>query len=240
MIKVTIFNEYVHEKEQEEIRAVYPEGIHNAIKQGIECDDVTVRTFTLDTVEQITDEVLADTDVIIWWGHKAHHLVPDSVANRVQMAILNGMGAIFLHSGHHSKPFKKLMGTTCNLTWRADGDYELVWVTKPSHPIAQGIDRFIKLDHVETYGEPFDVPEPDQVVFLGSYEGGEAFRSGCCWNRGNGKIFYFQPGHELYPIFYNEEILTVIRNAVRWAKSDYRTPIRCPKANKPLEDKSLC
>ncbi len=239
MIKVTVFNEYVHEKEQEEIRAVYPEGIHNAIKQGIEGEDITVTTVTLDTVDMLTEELLADTDVLIWWGHKAHHLVPDHIANRVHQAVLRGLGAIFLHSGHHSKPFKLLMGTTCNLTWRADGDYELVWVCKPSHPIAQGIDRFIKLDHVETYGEPFDVPEPDEVVFLGSYEGGEAFRSGCCWNRGNGKIFYFQPGHELYPIFYNEEILTVMKNAVRWAKSDYRTPIRCPKARKPLIDKTL-
>lgn len=235
MIKVTVFNEFVHETESEEIKAVYPDGIHNALKKGIECDEIAVRTVTLETVEEITDELLADTDVLIWWGHIAHNRVPDEVATRVQTAVLGGMGAIFLHSGHHSKPFKKLMGTTCNLTWREDGDYELVWVTKPSHPITQGIDRFIKLDHVETYGEPFDIPEPDELVFLGSYEGGEAFRSGCCWTRGNGRIFYFQPGHESYPIFYNKEILTVIKNAIYWANPTYRTPIGCPKVNKPLE-----
>lgn len=234
MIKVTIFNEFIHEKEKDDIKAIYPDGIHNAIKQGIECDSIAVKTFTLENVEEITDEVLAETDVIIWWGHIAHNRVPEEVAERVQAAVLSGMGAIFLHSAHHSKPFKKLMGTTCNLTWRENGDYELVWAIKPSHPIARGIDRFIKLDHVETYGEPFDIPEPDELVFIGSYEGGEAFRSGCCWKRGNGKIFYFQPGHESYPVFYNEGILTVIRNAIYWAKSDYREPIGCPMVKKPL------
>lgn len=237
MIKVTIFNEFRHEKEKESIRAIYPDGIHGAIKAGIEEEEILVRTVTLDDPEcGLTQEVLDDTDVIIWWGHMAHHEVPDEVAQRVRDAVHSGMGAIFLHSGHHSKPFRLLMGTPCNLTWREDGDRELVWVVNPAHPIAQGIDRFIQLDAVETYGEPFSIPEPDELVFIGNYEGGEVFRSGCCWRRGNGRIFYFQPGHETYPIFHNPDIIKVIKNAIHWANPTYRAVIECPHVKKPLAE----
>ena len=145
------------------------------------------------------------------------------------------MDAIFLHSSHHSKPLKLLMGTSCNLNWRENGDYEFVWVCDPSHPIAQGINHFIKLNHEETYGEPFAVPEPDKLVFIGAFEGGEMFRAGCCYHRQNGKVFYFQPGHETYPTFRNSDIIRVIKNAVYWAKSDYREDaLVCPHVKKPL------
>ena len=237
MIKVTIFNEFRHEKQKESIRAIYPDGIHGAIKAGIEDEEILVRTVTLDDPEcGLTQEVLDDTDVLLWWGHMAHHEVPDEVAQRVRDAVHSGMGAIFLHSGHHSKPFRLLMGTPCNLTWREDGDYELVWVVNPAHPIAQGIGRFIKLEEVETYGEPFSIPEPDELVFIGSYEGGEVFRSGCCWQRGNGRVFYFQPGHETYPIYHQPEIIKVIKNAIHWAKPTYRAIIECPHVKKPLAE----
>jgi trehalose utilization protein len=237
MIKVTIFNEFRHEKQMESIRAIYPDGIHGAIKAGIEDEEILVRTVTLDDPEcGLTQEVLDDTDVLLWWGHMAHHEVPDEVAQRVRDAVHSGMGAIFLHSGHHSKPFRLLMGTPCNLTWREDGDYELVWVVNPAHPIAQGIGRFIKLEEVETYGEPFSIPEPDELVFIGSYEGGEVFRSGCCWQRGNGRVFYFQPGHETYPIYHQPEIIKVIKNAIHWAKPTYRAVIECPHVKKPLAE----
>ncbi len=237
MIKVTIFNEFRHEKQKESIRAIYPDGIHGAIKAGIEDEEILVRTVTLDDPEcGLTQEVLDDTDVLLWWGHMAHHEVPDEVAQRVRDAVHSGMGAIFLHSGHHSKPFRLLMGTPCNLTWREDGDYELVWVVNPAHPIAQGIGRFIKLEEVETYGEPFSIPEPDELVFIGSYEGGEVFRSGCCWQRGNGRVFYFQPGHETYPIYHQPEIVKVIKNAIHWAKPTYRAIIECPHVKKPLAE----
>ena len=237
MIKVTIFNEFRHENQKESIRAIYPDGIHGAIKAGIEDEDILVRTVTLDDPEcGLTQEVLDDTDVLLWWGHMAHHEVPDEVAQRVRDAVHSGMGAIFLHSGHHSKPFRLLMGTPCNLTWREDGDYELVWVVNPAHPIAQGIGRFIKLEEVETYGEPFSIPEPDELVFIGSYEGGEVFRSGCCWQRGNGRVFYFQPGHETYPIYHQPEIIKVIKNAIHWAKPTYRAVIECPHVKKPLAE----
>ena len=237
MIKVTIFNEFRHEKQKESIRAIYPDGIHGAIKAGIEDEEILVRTVTLDDPEcGLTQEVLDDTDVLLWWGHMAHHEVPDEVAQRVRDAVHSGMGAIFLHSGHHSKPFRLLMGTPGNLTWREDGDYELVWVVNPAHPIAQGIGRFIKLEEVETYGEPFSIPEPDELVFIGSYEGGEVFRSGCCWQRGNGRVFYFQPGHETYPIYHQPEIIKVIKNAIHWAKPTYRAVIECPHVKKPLAE----
>lgn len=236
MLHVTIYNEFVHEQIEEAVRAVYPEGIHMALKKGLECDDIEVRTVTLDTVQELTEELLNDTDVLIWWGHMRHSDVPDEIAERVQSAVLRGMGAIFLHSGHHSKPFRLLMGTPCNLSWREDGDREYVWVVNPAHPIAQGIDRYIRLEHEETYGEPFMVPEPDELVFIGNYEGGEVFRSGCCYNRGYGKIFYFQPGHETFPTFYQPDVVRVIKNAVYWAKPVYRTAkLTCPWVTKIQE-----
>lgn len=236
MIRVTIYNEFVHEKTDEAVRSIYPEGIHMALKQHLEDEEIHIKTVTLDDLpEGLSDEVLEDTDVLIWWGHIAHHKVPDEVAVRVQQAVLRGMGMIVLHSGHHSKPFKLLMGTSCNLTWREDGDYELVWVCNPAHPIAQGVGRFIKLEEEETYGEPFGIPEPDELVFIGGYEGGEVFRSGCCYRKENGRVFYFQPGHETVPTYHHPEILKVIKNAIRWANPIYRVKqLDCPHVTKPL------
>ena len=237
MVKVTIYNEFFHEKEEQQVADIYPEGIHMALKKGLEDDEIQIRCVTLDTVSEITKELLDDTDVLIWWGHMRHHLVPDETANIVKDAVLRGMGAIFLHSGHHSKPFKLLMGTSCNLTWREVGDGELLWVVNPAHPIAQGIGRFVNIEHEESYGEPFGIPEPQQTVFIGSFEGGEVMRAGCCWRKENGKVFYFQPGHETYPIYYNEEILKIIKNAIHWAKPDYRiAELTCPHVKKPLEE----
>ena len=162
----------------------------------------------------------------------AHPKVSDKVASDVRDAVHEGMGFIALHSGHHSKPFKLLMGTPCNLSWREHGDKERVWVIDPSHPIAQGIDRYFIVEHEEMYGEPFSIPEPDKLVFIGSYEGGEVFRSGCCYQRGNGRIFYFQPGHESYPTYYNPSVQKVIKNAIAWAKPTYRQLIKCPQVEK--------
>lgn len=237
MTRITIYNEFVHEQTNESVRAVYPEGIHGAIAGFLENEDTVIRCFTLETVSEITDAVLDETDVMIWWGHLRHHEVPDEVAYRVKDAVNKGMGIIFLHSGHHSKPFKLLMGTACNLTWREDGDMERIWNTCPSHPIAQGIGRYFELPHVETYGEPFGIPQPDEVVFMGWYEGGEVFRSGCTFHRENGKIFYFQPGHETFPIFYDPNVQTIIRNAVAWAKPIYRISVlEAPHVKRPGEE----
>lgn len=154
--------------------------------------------------------------------------MPDEVAQMVKDAVLSGMGAIFLHSAHHSKPFKLLMGTSCNLSWREDGDSERLWVTKPGHPILDGIDRYFDLPHEETYAEPFDIPNPDELLLISSYSGTEVFRAGCTFNRGAGKIFYFQPGHETFPTFYDENVRTIIKNAVKWAKPHTRVKVECP------------
>ena len=237
MIRVTIYNEFVHEQTEERVRKVYPKGIHEALKSFLESDDITVRCFTLDTVNEITDEVLENTDVMLWWGHMRHKDVPDEVACRVRDAVHKGMGMVFLHSGHHSKPFRLLMGTQCNLTWRENGDMERVWTVKPAHPIAQGIGRYFELPHEETYGEPFTIPNPDDVIFIGWYEGGEVFRSGVTFQRENGRIFYFQPGHETNPTYYDPNVQKVIRNAVYWAKPIYRVnELSAPHVKKPGEE----
>ena len=212
MIRVTVWNEFVHEREHEEIRAVYPDGIHNCIKEFLQCDDIEVRTATLFMPEHgLSQEVLDNTDVLIWWGHMAHHLVSDEVVARVQKRIWEGMGLIVLHSGHHSKIFRTMMGTSCNLKWR-DDDRERIWVAKPSHPIAQGIPEHFELEHEEMYGEHFDIPNPEDVVFMGWFAGGEVFRSGVTFTRGNGRIFYFQPGHETNPTFHNPYVQQIIKN----------------------------
>ena len=224
-MKVLIWNEFCHEKTDERVIEIYPNGIHNAIADFLSNEpDMEVSTATLDDPEcGLTKEVLADTDVLLWWGHVCHNKVPDEVAARVCDAVQMGMGFIPLHSAHMSKPFIYLMGTNCSLTWRENGDSERVWVVDPSSPIAQGIDRYIYLPHEEAYGEHFNIPEPDRLVFIGHFDGGEVFRSGCCFKRGNGKIFYFQPGHETYPTYYIPEVQTVIKNAIRWAAPVNRT-----------------
>ena len=236
-MRITIYNENVHEKTDERVSSVYPEGIHGALASFLASEENTVKCFTLDTVNEITEEELAATDVMLWWGHMAHDRVPDEVAVRVKEAVLKGMGMVFLHSAHHSKPFRLLMGTMCNLTWREDGDMERIWTVMPSHPIAQGIGRYFELPHVETYGEPFTIPNPDDVIFIGWYEGGEVFRSGVTFHRENGHIFYFQPGHETFPIFYDKNVQTVIKNAVEWAKPIYRVnELVCPHVKRPGEE----
>lgn len=218
-IRVTVWNEYRHEQEDEAYRRVYPEGIHGAIAAGLTAHATfTVATATLDQPEHgLTDEVLAKTDVLTWWGHKAHGEVSDAVVDRVQARVLDGMGLIVLHSAHHSRIFRRLMGTTCNLKWREAGETERLWVVAPDHPIAAGLDQYFELDQEEMYGEFFDIPEPDTLVFVSWFTGGEVFRSGCCFSRGRGKIFYFRPGHESYPTYYHPRVKQVIANAVTWA-----------------------
>lgn len=227
-IRVTVWNEYRHENESERIAAIYPEGIHGAVAAGLRAHgDFTIRTATLDEAEHgLTAAVLAETDVLTWWGHKAHREVNDEIVARVQRRVLDGMGLVVLHSGHHSKIFKTLMGTTANLKWREANDKERLWVVNPSHPIVDGIGEYIELPEEEMYGEFFDIPQPDDLIFVSWFTGGEVFRSGCCYQRGQGKIFYFRPGHETYPTYFNPEIQRVIANGVRWA-----APVSGPAPN---------
>lgn len=217
-IRVTVWNEYRHELKTEHIRAIYPEGIHNAIADGLKDYGFEIKTATLDEPEHgLTEAVLAETDVLTWWGHMAHGEVSDVIVDRVQKRILEGMGLIVLHSGHFSKIFQRMMGTTCNLKWREADEKERIWVVEPGHPIAEGLGEYFEIPKAEMYGERFDIPAPDTLVFVSWFEGGEVFRSGCCYHRGQGKIFYFRPGHETYPIYYQPEVLRVIANAIKWA-----------------------
>ena len=235
-MKVTVWNENQHEKKDPIVLEYYPGGLHGYIANFLKCDDIETRTATLDDEEcGLTDEVLADTDVLVWWGHRAHDKVPDEVVERVQKYVLAGMGLVVLHSGHHSKIFRKLMGTTCNLKWRNNAR-ERIWTVMPNHPIAAGVDETFVLDPEEMYGECFDIPNPDDVIFMGWFNGGEVFRSGCTWTRGHGRIFYFQPGHETNRAFQNENVQRVIKNGVRWACPVKKNIVlECPNAQ-PLEN----
>lgn len=218
MIKVTIWNEYEEERMYEHIKAVYPDGIHKCIEQFLAAnEDMMVRSVTLDSPDQgLSDEILRDTDVLIWWGHRNHKAVTDENAARVKQYVLNGMGFIPLHSAHYCKPLKLLLGTSMSLRWKHDEREKLVCIA-PSHPIAEGITEPLVLEQEEMYGEYFDIPKPDDIVFLGWFPNEEVFRSGVTFTRGWGKIFYFQPGHEEYPIYYHPMIQKIITNAVRWA-----------------------
>ncbi len=235
-MKVTVWNENRHEQTNEKVQEVYPKGIHVAIADFLTKAGVDTRTATLDEPEHgLTEEVLEQTDVLVWWGHIAHHEVSDEIVTRVQQRVLAGMGLIVLHSGHFSKIFKTLMGTSCDLKWREANEKERLWVVQPNHPIADGVGEYIELEKEEMYGEHFDIPSPDELVFVSWFQGGEVFRSGCTFHRGMGKIFYFRPGHETYPTYYNKDIQQVIINAVKWAEPSNRTKPVYGNAQ-PLED----
>jgi trehalose utilization protein len=234
-IRVTVWGENYHENSDRDRAGMaerYPDGMHGAIANGLRellGEAVEVRTATLDQPEHgLTEDVLAGTDVLTWWGHARHASVDDSVVDRVHQRVLGGMGLLVLHSGHFSKIFTRLMGTTCSLSWRNSADTELVWTVSPGHPIAAGLPQPIVITEHEMYGEYFDIPAPDELIFISSFSGGEVFRSGCCWRRGKGKIFYFSPGDQEYPIYRQPEIQRVIANGVRWAQpeagADFQPP----------------
>lgn len=241
MIRVTIFNEYVQEQlnkrvfpfqekwneegirhmaaRADEIAAAHEgKAIHDTLKALVEEDsEVEVRHIAnLEMPEcGLTEEVLKDTDVLLWWSHIAQEAVPDEVAMRVRDHVQRGMGAMFLHSAHMCKPMQFLLGTSCTLRWR-EGDSEHLWCCNPTHPIAKGVPTCIWLEQEEMYGEFFDIPKPDELIFIGGFSGGEVFRSGCVWNRGYGKVFYFQPGHETYRSYFQPDIRRIIQNGVRY------------------------
>ena len=219
-LKLTIYNEFVHEQKNDFVKKLYPKGMHEAIAAYMRKQEgFDVKAATLDMQDHgLTEDVLDSTDVLIWWGHVAHGEVRDDIVDRVQARVLDGMGLVVLHSGHVSKIFRRLMGTSCGLCWREAAERERLWVVNPSHPITKGIGAYIEIPNSEMYGEYFDVPDPDELLFISWFEGGEVFRSGAVWHRGRGRIFYFRPGHETYPIFYNTEVLKVIANGVRWAR----------------------
>jgi trehalose utilization protein len=219
MIRAVVWNEHVHERENPVVREIYPDGIHATIAAALaEEAGIDASTATLQEPEHgLPAERLKDTDVLLWWGHKAHKAVDDAVVDRVVQRVHEGMGLIVLHSGHFSKVFIRLMGTPCSLRWREAGERERIWVVNRSHPIVQRIGDRLELPSEEMYGEPFLVPEPLETVLISWFEGGEVFRSGLTYQRGAGRIFYFRPGHETYPTFHDAAVRTILRNAVRWA-----------------------
>ncbi|HEY1794330.1 MAG TPA: ThuA domain-containing protein [Opitutaceae bacterium] len=237
-LRITVWGENVHEQTSAKVKSIYPYGIHSAIAAGLLkfLPSARVTTATLQEPEHgLTAERLRETDVLTWWGHKAHDQVSDDVVARVHARVLEGMGLIVLHSAHYSKIFRRLMGTTCSLTWREADERERIWVCNPGHPIARGLGRYFELPKEEMYGEPFAIPAPEEQVFLSWFEGGEAFRSGCCWRRGNGSIFYFRPGHEHYPTFHDENVQRVIANAAEWARPRGTWADSCPNVKEPAE-----
>lgn len=219
-VRVTIWNEFLHERENPVVRGLYPDGIHGAIASGIEpYGQFEIVTATLDAPDHgLESAVLASTDVLIWWGHKAHAKVADEVVERVHRQVLAGMGLIVLHSGHFSKIFKRVMGTHGSLKWREADEKERLWNLAPAHPVMAGIGEYIELEQEEMYGERFDIPDPDELLMISWFQGGEVFRSACTWRRGHGRVFYFRPGHETYPTYHHPDILRVIANACTWAR----------------------
>lgn len=239
MAHCTVWNEYLHEREDPQVAEHYPEGIHAHLADVLAAAGHDTRTATLDDPDHgLTPEVIDDTDVLFWWGHRAHDRVADHVVDRVVTAVREGMGLVVLHSGHHAKPFRRLLGMPADLTYREAGERERLHVVDPGHPVTDGLPESFVVPEAEMYGEPFTVPEPDRLVFISWFEGGEVFRSGCCYRRGKGRLFYFRPGHERYPVYHQDEIQRVLANAADWAApvegSAY--PTECRRVDDPAED----
>lgn len=236
-MKIVIYNEHNEHHTQGDTLKSYPNGIHGALEELFKANNHEVKVFTHKNINNLTKEDLDDCDVMVWWGHMMHWHVEDSIVDLVCDSVLKGMGFIALHSSHLAKPFKKLMGTSCTLKWREIGEKERVWVVDPQHEIAKGLNEYFEIPHEEMYGEHFDIPTPDELVFIGWFAGGEVFRSGCCYKRGYGKVFYFQPGHETNPVYYQKDVQQVLLNAVNWAKPNVKKEkLDCPNITKPLEN----
>lgn len=244
-LRVTIWNEYLHEHEHEVVGNLYPDGIHGALASAVHEQHPTAEVVTA-TLRQpdhgLSDELLARTDVLVWWGHKAHHEVSDAWADKVHQAVLAGMGLVMLHSGHVSKPFRRVMGTNCSLKWREADEKERLWNLQPAHPILAGIPDMFELAEEEMYGERFDVPEPDELLMLSWFQGGEVFRSLCTWRRGHARVVYFRPGHETYPTYHHPHVRRIVANACAWARrrvtiDTFRSPMTPAIERVPNEGK---
>lgn len=219
ILHVTVWNEYRVEREDASAAQHYPRGLHDTIARRLNLEpDLEAATATLDEPDQgLGLDRLARTDVLLWWAHRSHHELDDERVKAVAERVHEGMGLVILHSAHFAKPFIRLMGTSCKLgRWDESGERETLRTLLPDHPVAEGVGKEAVLGETEMYGEPFDVPEPDEVIFKSNFEHGAVFRSGCVWHRGRGRVFYFRPGHEIYPIYHNETVQRILCNAARW------------------------
>ncbi len=235
-LRITLWNEFLHEQHDPAVKAIYPNGIHDTLAEAIRQQIPTahIHTATLDQPDHgLPDDLLDQTDVLAWWGHKAHNQVRDDIVEKIHARILNGMGALFLHSAHFAKPFKKLMGTSCRIHWREAAEPERLFIVHPAHPIADGLPTHIDISHEEMYGEFFDIPTPDELIMLSWFQGGNVFRSCCTWTRGKGKIVYFRPGHETHPTYHKPEIQRIICNALRWAAPTSNSPYTSRATHEP-------
>lgn len=238
-VRTIVWGENVHETTNETVAGLYPDGMHACIADGLNGDPgISASTATLQQPEHgLPQARLAETDVLIWWGHAAHGDVADEVVERVVEQVWAGMGLILLHSSHFSKVFKRLMGTPCNLTWREAGERERLWVASRGHPIARDLPDSFELENEEMYGEPFGIPEPQDTVFISWFQGGEVFRSGVTYKRGAGNVFYFRPGHETYPTYHDDNVKTVLKNAVHWANNPQARVVDVTDApNRPVDE----
>ena len=239
-VRVLVWDEAPHHAPKE----MYPKSLNGAIADGLNemgQGRIVAKTANLDDPNQgITDEALAGTDVLLWWGHARHGEVTDETAARVIQAVHHGMGFIPLHSAHYSKTFRGVLNCTGHLKggWRESNppDTEEITVCAPRHPIAQGVEDFV-LPQEEMYGNPFDVPPPLAVVFQSYFpQGGEYFPSftatvgegidldftsgpggGKGQGEGKGRVFYFRPGHEAFPTYFDPNVRRILHNAVLWA-----------------------
>ena len=224
-LRVTVWNEFYDEKQWPEILDIYPGGVHQAIKRFLDREndlEVTVST-QQDTEQGLSQELLDRTDVLIWYSHMEKEPIAEERIDAVIRRVLDGMGLIFLHSSLGSQLASQLLGARGHGTYREIGEKERVWVIDRSHPIAQGLNEYFEFPQSEMYGEPCDIPTPDELIFISWYAGGNAARSGYTYRRGAGKIFYFSPGHAWYDVMNREEFQTVVKNAVRRAR-----PPQCP------------
>lgn len=226
-------------------KEIYPNSINGAVAEGLNKlgnGGIVAKTANLDDPEQgVTDAALAETDVLVWWGHMHHGKVTDETAARVVERVHHhGLGFVALHSAHYSKTFKGILNCTGHLKggWRENDppEAEEITVCAPRHPIAKGIEDFT-LEHEEMYGAPFDVPPALEVIFQSHFPlDGKTFPSGLVWTVGDGKdvnftsgpgkgvgegfgaarVFYFRPGHETIPTYFHPVVRQVIYNGVLW------------------------
>ena len=230
-INVTVWNEYGEDQKKPAVASIYPDGLHKTIQAFLDKDEEINASVSIitDNEQGLSLDLLNNTDVLIWWGHTQHEKVEDQLAKRVIDQVRRGMGIVFLHSAHKSKPFMGLLGTSGFLSWREADEKSRVWTVTPTHPIAKDIPPQFLIKQEEMYSEPFGIPEPETTVFISWFEGGNVFRSGVTFRREYGKIFYFQPGHETYPVYHQKEVQQVIINAVKWARPVMRVDnLNCP------------
>ena len=272
----------VWDEQQEKQKRAYPNYLGNHIASHLQKNEsLDVLSVNLnDPGQGLSDEVLENCEVMVWWGHVRHTEISLETSKKLIRRVKEGkLNLIFLHSAHWANPFIEAMnevvrhrvenkyaalGNKVEIEYayipdsnrftvpplgsivkpsiyerkfphgnvkvrvdmpscvfpfyRPDGKPSTLITLKPKHPIAQGIPSSFTIPETEMYDEPFHIPEPDEVIFEERWDAGEWFRSGALWQIGEGKVFYFRPGHELYKVFYEPLPLKIVENAVLWMR----------------------